>query len=147
MAWRRYENQQDRHEFPAGAPHAYEDTGFVTTHFITEDSPSTWAAHRPPENAFQALMEAAEGCNPEQSIEDLEDQWQEFQRKLESAGMTARERAVVDHVVFGQRSLSETADLLAVWEAKGTALSKTHIARLRDSGMAKLRKVFLDDLN
>ena len=145
MAWRRFENQQDRHEFPSGTVSSRHDTidndvSSVRGVFIADDLEQPWDVHRPPSNMYEALMGCGVGEEPVESQDEAEERWAKFQVKLENAGLTERERVVVDSMVFGGRSLSETADLLAISQSKGKAMTKTTIARIRDSGYAKLRE-------
>ena len=151
MAWRRFENQQDRHEFPSGAVEArthdegISPEGTVVTRarrdvYIADDLEQPWDVHRAPANPYEALMSARVGEDPDDDQETLEARWAQFQMKLDQAGLTERERVVVDSMVFGGRSLSETADLLAISQSRGKAMTKTTIARIRDSAYAKLRE-------
>jgi DNA-directed RNA polymerase specialized sigma24 family protein len=145
MAWRRFENQQDRHEFPSGAVESRVDESdnqrsIRREVFIADDLEQPWDVHRAPSNEYEALMNCGVGQEPDESQEELEGKWAKFQVKLDTAGLTERERVVIDSMIFGGRSLSETADLLAISQGTNHPFTKTTIARIRDSGFAKLRE-------
>lgn len=139
--FRRYENKQDRYEWPAGNQYTApsEDGPSLTDHT------TLWQPHNTPINEYQALMEAPPGGYGVMDEEAREQDWGLFQQKLDRAGLTDRESVVVDSIVFGGRSLFETGIILAQTMGRSKTYSKTTIRRIRDVALAKLRKAFSHD--
>lgn len=101
-----------------------------------------WSPHRVPENMFAAIMETLPHENPGMTEDERDSDWQLFQQKLDSAGLTVREQIVLDSMVFGGMSLTQTAAHLARCEGRNKTVSKTEVARIRDRAYSKLRLVF-----
>lgn len=120
--------------------------GDIRVPFGGLEPPRAYADHHVPENEYQALMEAAPLAPIQMTEGEREADWLLFQEKLDAAHLSEREQVVLDSVVFGGMTLTDTADLLARMEGKNEAMSKTSIARIRDRAFSKLRKVFENEL-
>ncbi len=140
--YRRYENKQDRYEWPAGNRYSSDHSNLGEPSLV--DKSTLWQVHNVPINEYQALMEAPPGEYGVMSERERESDWLLFQEKIDRAGLSNMERIVVDATVFGGLSLYQVGIVLARSLGRNRQYSKTHTRRLRDSGMAKLRKVFTE---
>lgn len=104
-----------------------------------------YAPHRPPENEFQALMEAMPLDDVPMTEQEREADWLLFEDKIQAAGLTEREALVVHCVVFGGMSLTQAAIVVAQAEGLSKAPPKMTISRVRDRAFVKLRNVFGKD--
>lgn len=100
------------------------------------------ANHQLPVNRYQAMMEVSVGEPEPMDETEREADWLGLQELVDQAGLTERETIVVDCVVYGGMSLTETADYVARAESSNKPLSKMQIARIRDIALNKLRTVF-----
>lgn len=98
--------------------------------------------HHVPVNEYQAMMETVPGGTEPMTETEREADWQTLQARVIEAGLTEREQVVVDCIVYGGMSLTETADYVARHESVNRALSKMQIARIRDTAFDKLRNTF-----
>ena len=127
--------------------------GFVTNEDGARRGPSIvdnrplYGPHHVPENIYQAMMEADFGEEPKMSADEREADWLLFETRIANAGLTDRERLVVDCVVFGQMSLAETGQYVARAEGVNKAFSKQRVHHLRNKAFEKLRKAFTDELD
>ena len=83
-----------------------------------------------PETEMQALMEADLFCEPEESWDEKEVRFEPLRDAIEQV-LDERERWVIEAMFWRRMGL----DLIS-YELN---YSKTHIARIRDSALAKLR--------
>lgn len=88
-----------------------------------------------PLTAMQALMEAAPFEEPPISIEELADLREILCDALDK--LSDQSRWIVEACVSGRTSLRELG--------REIALSKTHVARLRDAAFAELREILADN--
>lgn len=89
-----------------------------------------------PETPLQALVEAGFGDEPEESVLERELRLEPIRRAIEEC-LTPRERHVIEAKFWRGRGLDLTADELN--------LSKTHVARIRDMALRKLREYLEGD--
>lgn len=130
MTFRHIENRQDRMERT------------MTVNELEMEHGSLYGAHHTPETELEAMMEAVPLQDVPMSAEERESDWSEFQVKLDGAGLTDMERIVVNAMIFGGRSATETGLILAQAKGRNRVYSKTHVQRLQAAGYAKLRKAF-----
>lgn len=128
-----YRDKVDRAEIPYSPGDA---PGFH------DPSRRMYRQHHVPDNDYQALMETIPGADVPMTAQEREADWLLFQEKLEAAGLTERERIVVDCVVMGGMSLSQTAIVVAQAEGLNKAPAKMVVARCRDRALEKIRNVF-----
>jgi RNA polymerase sigma factor (sigma-70 family) len=88
-----------------------------------------------PDTALAALMECAPGQEPLASLEELSPLRDILADAIDA--LSERDRWIVDSLVTARLSLRQLADQLS--------LSKTHVARIRDEAMAKLRLALQDN--
>lgn len=131
MKWG-YQAKWDRKETPIGE--------FLPS--LQDPERRMYQQHRPPENDFQAMMEALPLADIPMTAEEREADWLGFEAKLERAGLTPRERLVLDCIVFGGMSLARTAVVVAQAEGLSRAPAKMQVSRWRDRAYNKLRVVF-----
>jgi DNA-directed RNA polymerase specialized sigma24 family protein len=124
----RERTKQDRHETPVGI--RYSDDTDRTRHGSLSDTATLWDAHRTPENLYEAMMQP--GDQPDAG--SLIEAWSDYQTILDSSGMSPAERDVIDMMVFGGHSLA--------WTAQHMGCSKTWVAKLKTSALAKLREAY-----
>lgn len=129
--------KQDRHETPVGV--RYEETGYGSL----GDTTTLWDTHRPPSNQFEALM--AEG----ETVADanqLSADWEAYDQLIVKANLSDKEQAVLEFVTFAGMSLAEAGRWLGLqFRENGKPFSKMMVSKLRDSGISKLRVVFLGE--
>jgi len=130
-----YQDKFEKHETPVGQWSAR----------AHEPKENLYATHRQPEDEYAALMETLPHQQPPMSADEREADWFLFQQKIESAGLTSRETIIIDAIVYAGMSLTQAADHLARCEGTNHPVSKTEIARIRDRGLVKLRKVFKEE--
>lgn len=104
-----------------------------------------YTPHRPPENEYQAMMEAMPLDDIPMTEQEREADWMLFQHKIEQAGLTEREALVMHCIVFGGMSLTQTAVIVAQAEGLSKAPPKMTMARVRDRAYDKLRNIFGKD--
>lgn len=125
--------------------------GFVTNEDGARRGPSIvdnrplYGPHHVPENVYQAMMEADFGQEPKMSQDEREADWLLFETRINNAGLTDRERMVVDCIVFGQMSLAETGEYIARAEGVNVAFRKQRVFDLRNKAFEKLRKAFTEN--
>lgn len=88
-------------------------------------------AHRTPNNAFEALMEAAPGDDPVESWDEKQERLEPLRDALEGGILTAREVWVIEALFWRRLGLRSVAAELS--------LSKTQVARIRDAALDQLR--------
>lgn len=126
--------KQDRHEIPVGVQ--YQETRYGSL----SDDTTLWDAHRPPANPYEALM--VQGDTPADALM-LQDAFSNIETAIKHAGLTERETAVIELVVFGGMSLAEAGRWLGPqFRDDGKPFHKMTVSKLRDSAYVKLRKVF-----
>lgn len=101
-----------------------------------------WREHRIPYNQYEAMMITMPGEAEQMSEEEREQDWTIFQQKIEAANLTDRETVVVNCIVYGGMSLSQTAIVVAQAEGLSKAPAKMVISRCRDKAFDKLRNIF-----
>lgn len=126
-----------RHETPIGEYH----------HGAEKPKAQLYKPHHVPENEYEALMVTLPGDHPEMSETEREQDWEMFQHKISKAGLTERETVVVNCMVFGGMSLSQTAIVIAQAEGLSKAPPKMSVSRWRDRAYQKLRNVFQENDN
>lgn len=131
MKWG-YQAKWDRKETPIGE--------FLPS--LQDPKRRMYHQHRPPENDYQAMMEALPLADIPMTAEEHEADWEGFSQKLDKAGMTARERLVMECIVFGGMSLARTAIIIAQVEGLSKPPAKMMVSRWRDRAYKKLRIVF-----
>lgn len=89
-----------------------------------------------PETPMQALVEAGFGDEPEESVLEREQRLEPLRCAIETC-LTDRERYVIEAKFWRGRGLDLTAAELG--------LSKTHVARIRDMALRKLREHMEED--
>lgn len=136
MKWG-YQAKWDRKETPIG--------DFLPS--LQDPKRRMYREHRPPENEFQAMMEALPLDDVPMSAKEREADWLLFEHKLDKAGLTPRERLVMDCIVFGGLSLSRTATVIAQAEGLSKAPAKMQVSRWRDRAFEKLRIIFSERNN
>lgn len=87
-------------------------------------------ARRLPTNAFEALMVAAPGDEPEESWDEKQERLEPLRDALESGVLDDRQVWVIEALFWRRLGLRTVAQELA--------LSKTHVARIRDEALAVL---------
>ena len=95
--------------------------------------------HGTPETAIQALMEADFMEEPRASVEELEARRVAF-FELCNEIVTPTEMAVLEMLFIGGHSTAQVGLLLARGNGRSRSYSKTWVAKLRDSGLCKLRE-------
>lgn len=90
-------------------------------------------------------MEVSVGETEPMDETEREADWLGLQHLVDLAGLSEREQIVIDCIVFGGMSLTETADYVARAESTNRPLSKMHIARIRDAALQKLRHMFIEE--
>jgi hypothetical protein len=105
-----------------------------------------YKTHRQPENVYQALMETLPGEDVPMTDEEREQDWELFSQRVQNAGLTERETLVVNCIVYGGRSLTQTATIVAQAEGLSRAPDKMSMSRCRDRAFIKLRKAFEGDI-
>ncbi|MFO0417804.1 MAG: hypothetical protein ACK53T_00235 [Planctomycetota bacterium] len=134
------QSMADRKEVPSGTGfHANEERISLAERVGLYDT------HHLPMNPYQALMEADCLEEPVLDQETAALLWEAFQEKIDGCGLTDRERVVVDCIVWGGMSLSQTGEYVARHEGVNKAFSKQHIQRIRDKAYEKLRAVFQEE--
>lgn len=119
-----------------------QETQFAEFHENISSIAELWKQHQVPVNEYQALMGTLPGEHPPMTEQEREADWAIFQEKIELAGLTEREEIVVNCIVFGGMSLSETGTILAQAEGRNKAFDKMTVSRNRDSAYRKLREAF-----
>jgi DNA-binding CsgD family transcriptional regulator len=114
---------------------------------VHDASHQLWAHHRPPETEYQAMMEAMPHEPVPMTAVERELDWKLFWQKVRAANLTARERIVVDCIIYGGMSLFQTAIVVAQAEGRNKALSKMTVMRCRDKAYSKIRAVFEQEDN
>lgn len=118
------------------------ETQFSDFHENISTIAELWKPHQVPVNEYQALMETRPGEHPTMTEQEREADWTIFQQKIEAANLTERETIVINCIVFGGMSLTQTGIVLAQAEGRNKAFDKMTVSRCRDSGYRKLRTVF-----
>lgn len=133
--------KQDRKETPSGVKYL---EGFNPRYDASlRDTETLWDAHRPPDNDYEALMQPGE---PAVSQETLQERWGDIMGRIVRAGLTDKELAVVEYVIFANMSLSEAGRWLGLqFREDGKPYTKTMVSKLRDSAIAKLRTTFTEE--
>lgn len=119
-----------------------QETQFSEFHENVSSIAELWRQHQVPVNEYQAIMETLPGEHPPMTEYERESDWVIFAQKIEEAGLTEREQTVINCLVFGGMSLSQTGIMLAQSEGRNKAFDKMTVSRNRDSGYRKLRQVF-----
>ena len=119
-----------------------QETQFSEFHENVSSIAELWKQHHVPVNEYQAMMETLPGEHAPMTEQEREADWEMFAEKIEEAGLTEREQIVINCLVFGGMSLSETGIVLAQAEGRNKAFDKMTVSRNRDSGYRKLRQVF-----
>lgn len=131
MKWG-YQAKWDRKETPIG--------DFLPS--LQDPKRRMYREHRVPENMYQAMMETLPLEEIPMDEQEREADWEGFQQKLDRAGLTERERLVMECIVFGGMSLARTAVVVAQVEGLSKAPAKMMVSRWRDRAYHKLRLVF-----
>ena len=143
-----YQAPHERHEYPSGlgyVPDGEQDwfsSGVRNKRTSLIDNRPLYGPHMVPINEYQALMECDFNEHPAMTEQEREADWLLFEEKISLAQLTDRERVVVDCIVFGNLSLTQTADYLARHESKNKPYHKQTIHNIRNVAFAKLRVVF-----
>lgn len=131
--------KQDRKEIPVGVQ--YNPTQHHRVNSLSDDT-TLWDAHRPPSTDHEAMMQDGE---PAVSQETLQARWEHVQTLIEQAALTPKELAVIEYVVFGEKSLADAGRWLGLqFRDNGTPYSKMMVSKLRDSALKKLRVTFTE---
>lgn len=137
LGWKE-RTKQDRKETPSGVK--YLPVFNPRYDASLNDTATLWDDHRPPATDIEALMQpGAERV----SQETLGERWDDIQVKITAAGLTEKENAVIEYVVFGSMSLADAGRWLGLqFRENGKPYTKTMVSKLRDSALSKLKEVF-----
>lgn len=131
-----HRSSQDRHETPVGVRYN-PDRRFGSL----QDRHGLYDVHNLPASEFEALMVA-----PGETVLDAADlqemAWLWTELELDQL-LSPKELAVIEMIVFGQLPLREAGVFLGKQFRKdGSSFSKSMVAKIRDSGLRKLRRLY-----
>lgn len=119
-----------------------QEVQFAEFHENVSSIAELWKQHQVPVNEYQALMETLPHEHPPMTEQERESDWELFNQKIVAANLTERETIVINCLVFGGMSLSQTGTVLAQAEGRNKAFDKMTVSRCRDSGYRKLQAAF-----
>jgi hypothetical protein len=131
----------DRKEIPVGV--AYNENRALGS--LAADV-GLYDHHVIPDNEYEALMRTLPLQEPTPHFDEVDPGWGSVEPKFLQAGLSERDKLVIECVVGGQMTYRETGEFLAREHGRSKAYLRQTVHRWYNDAINKLRKAYDDEL-